>query len=147
MLPKASRISMTREQIAYKELFVGTLIYAVVLGFFNDYTDIVYAKSFSYIFFASLVLEILTYFTFLLKANVLKRLRGSKHGHRKTVVAFVIWFILFASKFVFVWIIDLLFANDVNIYGFFGILLVVASVMAIHRAADGIFRKLGHSSD
>lgn len=137
---------MTKEQQTYRELFVGTLIYAVVLGFLNDYTNIVYAKSFSYIFFASLVLEILTYFTFVLKSVVLKRLRNSKYGHHKTLAVFIIWLILFVSKFVFVEIIDLLFGNDVNIHGFFGILLVVASVTIIHRVAEDIFRRLGHSS-
>ncbi|WP_207843499.1 hypothetical protein [Williamsia soli] len=48
------------KQLAFKELFVGALIYAVVLGFFNDYTSLVYATSFSTIFFAAIVLEILT---------------------------------------------------------------------------------------
>jgi hypothetical protein len=58
---------LNAKQLLFKDLFVGTLIYAVVLGFFNDYTSIVEAKSFSSIFLASIVLEILTFLTFYLK--------------------------------------------------------------------------------
>jgi hypothetical protein len=43
-----------------EELFVGTLIYTVVLGFFDDDTSIVEATSFRYIFLAAIVLEVLT---------------------------------------------------------------------------------------
>lgn len=58
-------------QLLFKELFVGTLIYAVVLGLFDDYTDIVYITSFSFTLFAAVVLEILTYLAFLLKNQII----------------------------------------------------------------------------
>ena len=37
--------SFTSQQLLFKELFVGTLIYAVVLGFFDDHTSIVEARA------------------------------------------------------------------------------------------------------
>ena len=46
--------SFTARQLLFKELFVGTLIYAVVLGFFDDYTSIVEARSFSYVCLAAI---------------------------------------------------------------------------------------------
>jgi len=63
-------------QLLYEEMFVGTLIYAVVLGFFNDYTAMVQADSFSTIFLASIVLQVLTYYTFALKRRVLELIKG-----------------------------------------------------------------------
>lgn len=66
-------------QLRFQELFVGTLIYAIVLGFFNDYTDIVYAKSFSTIFLAAFLLEVLTFLTFSLKRYVVKSQIGRAH--------------------------------------------------------------------
>ena len=42
--------TLNSHQLLFQEIFIGTLIYAVVLGFFNDYTNIVSAKSFSTIF-------------------------------------------------------------------------------------------------
>jgi hypothetical protein len=63
-----SKPDFSPAQLKFQELFVGTLIYAVVLGFFNDYTSIVYAKSFSTIFLAAVLLEALTFLTFELKS-------------------------------------------------------------------------------
>ena len=132
-----------KKQLLFKELVVGTLIYAVVLGFFNDYTSIVYAKSFSYIFFASFVLEILTILAFSLKGYIANKLKGKEGTLYKVLLVFNIWLIMFLSKFIFVEVIDLIFGNDININGFFGILIIVLSVTIIHRLAEFIFLRLG----
>lgn len=131
------------KQILFKELFVGTLIYAVVLGFFNDYTSIVYAKSFSTIFYSAVVLEMLTYFAFLLKKKIVTWLNNRQGLIYRILMFFCVWLVMFLSKFVFIWIIDLTFGNNINIYGFFGILLIVLSVTIIHRLANKVFIELG----
>lgn len=133
------------KQLLFKELFVGTLIYAATLGFFNDYTSIVYAKSFSTIFLASVVLEALTYLAFLLKGKVVAWLKGRQGAFYTFLMFFCVWFIMFTSKFVFIWVTDLIFGSSISIYGFFGILLVVLCVTVVHRLADEIFKKLGES--
>lgn len=136
---------MSQKQLYFKELFVGTLIYAVVLGFFNDYTSVVYAKSFSTIFLASMVLEALTFGVFTLKNHIIHISKGHQGLQSKLVVAFSIWFILFSSKFVFIWVIDVLFGDNMNINGFFGILWVVLSVTLIHKLAEYVFVQLGEN--
>lgn len=133
-------------QLLFKELFVGTLIYAVVLGFFNDYTSLVYAVSFSYIFFASVVLEVLTYLAFLLKKAVVKRLKQYEGARYKAAMIFSVWLIMFLSKFIFVWVVDVIFGDNVNINGFFGVLALVICVTALHKLADYVFVKLGDNN-
>lgn len=131
------------QQLIFKELFVGTLIYAIVLGFFNDYTSVVYAKSFSTIFFASILLELLTYGTFLLKDKIIDTLKNRKAVMYKFLTFFCVWLIMFLSKFVFIWAIDFVFGANLNIYGFFGILVLVLCVTITHKLADKLFIKLG----
>ena len=138
---------VTSRQLAFKELFVGTFIYAVVLGFFNDYTQLVEAKSFSTIFLASIVLEALTYVAFLGKGRIMAWAKGRAGMVYKFLMFFCIWLIMFVSKFVFVWAIDLIFAGNITIHGFFGILLVVVSVTVVHKAADFIFIRLGKGNN
>jgi len=133
----------TAKQLLFKEVFVGTLIYAVVLGFFNDYTAIVYAKSFSTIFYAAIVLELLTYLAFLLKNNIISWLKHRQGALYKVLMFFCVWLVMFLSKFVFIWVIDTVFGNDINIYGFFGILIIVVCVTLIHTLADTVFMRLG----
>ena len=133
----------TSAQLAYQELFIGTLIYVAVLGLFNDYTSIVSAKSFSTIIYASTVLEILTYFAFKLKNIIIAQLKNREGAIYKVLMFFSVWLIMFLSKFVFIWALDLVFGNYIAINGFFGILLVVLSVTIVHKFAYLIFHKLG----
>lgn len=139
-------ISISRfnsSQLAFKELFVGTLIYVCVLGLFSEYTSIVYAKSFSYILAAALVLEVLTYLTLMAKKVVVSRFEKARGIGHNTLVIFGAWLILFLSKFVFIGVIDLIFAGTVTIYGFMNIFVVVLIVTAAHKLADYVFQRLG----
>lgn len=129
------------QQLLFKELFVGTLIYAVVLGFFDDYTSIVEARSFSFVFLAAIVLEVLTCGAFAVKDAIVTQLR--RRDARPAAVAFGVWFVMFSSKFVFIWVIDLVFGDDVDINGFFGIFAVALVVTVVHRLADQVFARLG----
>lgn len=133
----------TSQQLLFKEMFVGTLIYAVVLGFFNDYTVIVDARSFSTIVGAAIVLELLTCLAFALKKRIIALLKGRPGTLSKIAMFFCVWFVMFISKFVFIWAIDVVFGNDITIHGFFGILLVVAAVTIVHKLADVVFIRLG----
>ena len=135
--------SFNSRQLLFKELFVGTLIYTIVLGFFEDYTSIVEAKSFSYIFLAAIVLEVLTCEAVAVKDAIVGRLRSRGTRRAIAVMAVGVWFVLFSSKFVFIWAIDLVFGEDVNINGFFGIFAVALLVTVAHRSADIVFVRLG----
>ncbi len=142
---KSKSNTFNSRQLFFKEVFVGTLIYAVVLGLFNDYTSIVYAKSFSTILLAAVVLEILTYLAFLLKGQIVGWLKNRQGLIYKVLIFFCVWLVMFLSKFVFIWVIDMLFGSTINIYGFFGILLVVLCVTIVHKLADKAFVLLGDS--
>jgi hypothetical protein len=52
---------------------------------------------------------------------------------------------MFASKFIFIWVLDLIFGSYISINGFFGILLVVLCVTITHKLANKVFEKLGDS--
>lgn len=131
------------KQLLFQEVFVGTLVYITVLGFFSDYTDIVYAKSFSTIFFASIVLEILTYLAFQVKGLIIAWLKDRTGSLYRMLMFFSVWLVMFLSKFIFIWTLDFIFGNYITIKGFFGILLVVLCVTIIHKLAYKIFIKLG----
>lgn len=139
--------TFTARQLAFKELFVGTLIYAVVLGFFNDYTSFVYAKSFSTIFLAGAVLELLTFCLLWLKGWLFghfKRLEALSH---KGAVLFCIWLVMFLSKFVFMWILDWLFGSNLNISGFIAVAIMVGTVTILSKLFDLIFQRLGSAAE
>lgn len=133
------------KQMAFQELFIGTLIYVTVLGLFNDYTSLVEAKSFSTILLASMVLEILTYLALQLKSLIIDWLKGREGAIYKMLMFFCVWLIMFLSKFVFIGVINVIFGGHITINGFFGILFVVLSVTIIHKLAFHTFKKLGEN--
>lgn len=137
--------SFDPKQILFKEVFVGTLIYSVALGFFNDYTSIVIAKSFSTIFLASIVLELLTIAAFWVKKKIVSTFKNKPGAASKFLLIFGVWLVMFSSKFVFVAVVDFIFGENININGFFGILLVVVTVTVVHKFADKIFSVLGQA--
>jgi len=141
MNPEEARFN--GRQILFKEMFVGTLIYAVVLGFFDDYTSIVDATSFSSVFLAAIVLQVLTYLVFLLKDVIVAWLKGREGVAYRMLMFFCVWLIGFSSKFVFIWVIDFIFGDKVDINGFLGVLWLVLSVTVLHRLADRVFIELG----
>lgn len=53
---------------------------------------------------------------------------------------------MFLSKFVFIWSIDQVFGDNIDINGFFGILYLVLAVTILHKSADLVFRNLGDSA-
>lgn len=139
-------LRLNRRQLAFKDIVLGTLIWACVLGFLNDYSDMVYAKSFSYLFLAAFVLSVLVYLTMLAKKRVFSRYDREGRILDKASVLVGTWFILFSSKFVFIGAIDLLFAGTVTVYGFFNILLVVLLATIVQRLAEFAFLQLGDES-
>lgn len=132
-----------KRQLLFKEIFVGTLIYAVVLGFFNDYTSIFYANSSSTIFLTAFVMQILTFLTFALKNWIIDLLAGRKGYLYKFAMFFCVWLIMFLSKFVFLWAIDVLFGGYVRVSGFIGLIAIILSVTLLDKLTSFVFKKLG----
>lgn len=133
--------TIAKQQI-FTDMLVGTLLYSVVLGFFNDYTDILITKSYSTTFLAALVLQVLTYATLHLK-DIVKRLFKNKTGAGyKVGLVLCIWLILFFSKFIFLEIIDFIFGDNVQISGFFGLMAMIICMMLAGGIVDYGYKKL-----
>lgn len=141
-----TKYNFTPSQLLFKELFVGTLIYAVVLGFMNDYTNLVDVVSFSTTFMAAFVLELLTYAVFFVKKRIVAWLTGRDGMAYKVLMFFMVWLVMFLSKFVFIWAIDWVFGDAITIDGFVGILVVAVVVTLVHKVADFVFVRLGSMS-
>jgi hypothetical protein len=133
----------TPAQGLYRQILLGSLIYSVVLGFLDAYTSIVTVSSYSRLFAASIVLEVLTIGAMAIKDQIIGSLRHRTRPRARILMVFGVWFVLFSSKFVFVWVIDAIFGDDVNVQGFFGILLVVAGVTILQRLAGLVDQALG----
>lgn len=138
---------LARRQQIFAEVLVGTLIYVVVLGLFEEYTDLVDAKSFSTIVFASILLETLTFLTFLLKdwwIGFLTRWHGELSRPQKI---FALWLVMFFSKFPFLWAIEWVFRGNFQVNGFIALVIVIVTVTVLAKLANAFFIRLGAPAD
>ncbi len=130
------------KQRLYRKMILGILLYSVVLGFFNDYTDILQTRSYSVTFSVAVVMQLLTYLTFALKDVVVqwfRRLGGPRH---KVGIVISVWLIMFLSKFIFLGVISVIFRDAVHISGFFGLMLIIVSMTIAQKLVDLVDDKL-----
>lgn len=133
----------SRRQTLFRNLVLGTLIYSVVIGFFNDYTNILATTSYSTTFALAFVLQCLTELTLALKGWVVARIRNRGASSQRLAVGLSVWAIMFFSKFVFLAVVERVFGDDVNFSSFFGIFVVIAVMMIAFQTVDRVFEALG----
>lgn len=124
----------------YHELLLDVLLYSVVLGFFNDYTNIISTKSYSTTFLTAFALAMLVYPTFKIKTFLINFF---KKRNQKVVLVLSVWAVLFVSKFVFLWVLDLIFGNYLDISGFFGLLIIILIATTLQKIVDYLYKKFG----
>ncbi len=139
---KNSNHTESPKQQLFREMVMGTLVFSVVLGFFEDYTDILNTWSYSTTFFVAIVMQILTYLTFWLKSLVVKYFKGKEGKKYQAALVFGVWLILFLSKFVFLAVIDYIFGGSAEISGFVGILIILITMTLSKDLIDIVYSKL-----
>lgn len=143
---KETKDTPNAAQSAFREIVLGTLVFSVVLGFFNDYTDIIQTRSYSITFAVAIIMQVLTYLTILFKDFAIKHynLKLSKFG--RTGKVFVVWTILFFSKFVYLEAIDIIFGESVEISGFLGLMAIIVTSTILTVLIDKIYERLSRTS-
>ena len=132
-------------QEVFTEIVFGTLIYTIVFGFLNDYTNLVADKSYSTIVLASLLMQLLVYPTLKLKEWLVNWFRQKNTKARKLGLIFTIWGILFVSKFVFLEILLFVFKDSLFISGFVAVLLIILCSTIITQLFKYIYILLGNN--
>lgn len=133
----------SRKQAIFRDMFVGILLYSVVLGFFNDYTNILHTGTYSVTFAVAVVMQILTYATFAFKDWVKDLFPKERQTKHKIGLGLSIWLIMFVSKFIFLGVISVVFKDEVEISGFVGLLLIIVCLTVAQKLVELIYGWLG----
>lgn len=132
----------TPKQKFFSDMVLGILVYAVVLGFFEDYTRILSTWSYSTTFLVAIVMQILTYITFWIKSLVVKRFKGREGKRYVAALVFGVWAIMFFSKFVFLAVINFTFRDSVEVSGFIGLMGIIITMTIVKKLIDILYKKL-----
>ena len=137
----ASANAPSNNQQLFLRYFTAILIDLVVLSLFAEYWSLVTIESFTVALFAAILLQLLLKLTLLVEHQVASLFKGKPGAMAKFLRIFCAWLILFSSKFVILFAIDLVFGNNVLFGGpFHGVVVFITVVVAILASEELVVR-------
>ena len=130
----------------YADFMMDVLIYAVVLNLFVEYVDGVVIASFTVSLLTAIVLKLLVD----LLQYLVERAKGyfsqkeGKFAHLALVLSALA--VMFLGKIAILVIVAIIFEDDVDLGGFFNVLILVVAMMVARRASGAVFLRLGARS-
>lgn len=133
--------TMSHRQQLFLNFFVAVLVDLTVLNFFAEYSEYVTISTFGISFLVAISLQILLKMTIALEHRVSLYFSSHDSFKMKAFRILSIWFILFASKFVMLGILELLFSDEIVFSGMLhGVVVFIAVVMTMLLAEYSVRR-------
>ena len=124
--------AFSRKQQLFLRYLTWTLVDLTVLNFFAEYWDKVTITSFGVSLFIAITLQILLKTTISLEHRISKYMKSKERLDKKILHIFTTWFVLFASKFVMLWVLQLLFGDAIVFAGVYhGVVTFIILVVVI----------------
>ncbi len=134
-----------KQQIFLKYL-TWTLVDLMVLNFFAEYWDKVTITSFGVSLFIAIVLQALLKMTISLEHRISHYMKSNEKLNKKVLHIFSTWFVLFASKFVMLWVLQILFGDAIVFagayHGVVAFIVVVIAILAVEYLVTRIYDAL-----
>lgn len=142
-----SDITMNRAQATFVRYFTAILIDLVVLNLFAEHWDAVYVANFTITLAAAVLLQVLLKLTMAIEHRVAEFWSARPGSFARFMRYFSAWLILFGSKFVILWTVDLAFAGNVvfqgALHGVIAIIVVLVVMVLAELVAVRVFNWLG----
>ena len=139
-------ITSSNRQRLFIRYFTAILIDLAVLNLFDEYWDKVVIESFTISLFAAVVLQLLLQLTIVFEHRMAAYFK-SKQG--KLFVAlrwFSTWLVLFISKFIILWVLDISFGEEVlflgALHGLVAFIIVVFAMLLAEKAIMKLYAAL-----
>jgi hypothetical protein len=142
-----SDITMNRAQARFVRYFTAILIDLVVLNLFAEHWEAVYVSNFTITLAAAVLLQALLKLTMAIEHRVAGFWNARPGGFARFMRYFSAWLILFGSKFLILWAVDLAFAGNIAFHGaahgVLAIIVVLVVMVLAELVAVRMFNWLG----
>jgi hypothetical protein len=125
------------------EHVVDVFVYVVVLNLAAQYVPSVIAETFTVSLLTAVLLKLVLEGVVAMKDRLKGRFRAASTPVGKAVAGIGLWLVLGVSKFVVLWLDDMLFGDAVELGGFFSVTLLILVLMV---ARAGVRRLLSPRS-
>ena len=134
-------IALNNRQRLFIRYFTAILIDLTVLNLFDEYWDKVVVDSFTVSLVAAIVLQLLLQLTIVFEHRLANYFKSKEGSHFVALRWFSTWLVLFISKFVILWVLDISFGDAVLFLGaYHGIVAFIVVVFAILLAEKAIMK-------
>jgi hypothetical protein len=138
--------TISRKQELFLKYFTFTLVDLVVLNLFAQYWDKVTITSFGVSLLIAVVLQILLKLTLVLEHRVGDYFKSDDSIKMKIYRILSAWLILFVSKFVILWVLELIFVKEIIFlgmwHGVITFIVVVVAILLVEYLVTRIYRAL-----
>lgn len=133
--------SPTSRQLAFGWLVTDVLVNLVVLNLAAEFVSPIVVERFSISIFVAVVLTLILYGIEWVEHRIQHFFCVERD--RKIIGAFFMWLVVFSSKFVFLWLDDVIFGSNIELGGFVEIMLLSAVLMASEKITKILWNKMG----
>ena len=137
---KALATMPTRQQMIFASWAKDVLIYIIVLNLFVEYNHKIIIDSFTISIFTAILLKILLEIVLNIEHKVADFFKSYK-----VLRIFLVWLILFGSKFLILEVVDMVFGNHVELGKFLDVILLVIILMVAREVFQRIYLSLGRN--
>ena len=130
----------TRQQMIFTSWAKDVLIYIIVLNLFVEYNPKIIIDSFTISIFTAILLKILLEIVLNIEHKVADFFKSYK-----VLRIFLVWLILFGSKFLILEVVDMVFGNHVELGKFLDVILLVIILMVAREVFQRIYLSLGRN--
>ncbi|MCW8964067.1 MAG: hypothetical protein OQL16_09735 [Gammaproteobacteria bacterium] len=145
-LPDDGSITLNNRQRLFIRYFTAILVDLVVLNLFDEYWDKVVINSFTISLFAAVVLQLLLQLTLVFEHRMASYFK-SKSGKAFVALRWLsTWLVLFISKFIILWVLDISFGDEVLflgvLHGLVAFIVVVFAILLAEKAIMKLYQSL-----
>lgn len=130
----------TKRQMIFFSWAKDILIYVIVLNLFVEYSPVMVIDSFTISIFTAVVLKILLELILRLEHIVSDVFKANK-----VLRVFLVWLILFGSKFLILEVINFIFGDHVELGKFWDVFLLALILLLVRQVFQWIYLSLGKS--
>ena len=119
---------------------VDVLVYLVVLGLFVQFARDVLSESFGVSLLTAILLKLVMELVVAAKTRVVRRIRSAETSRVKVMASVTLVLVAAGSKFVILWLTDVIFGDAVYLGGFLSVTLLVLTLMAARAIVRRVVR-------
>ncbi|HQY34527.1 hypothetical protein [Actinotalea sp.] len=113
---------------------VDVFVYVVVLNLAVEYFPLVLSEGFTLSLLTAVLLKGALEVVIVIKGVILARLRAAESRRAKVAAGLSLWVVAAGSKFVVLWLVDLVFGDAVSLGGFVSVTALVVCLLASRAA-------------